>query len=203
VSNVLDQLPTIIGVLVGSTATYLATSAAGRAQWQRQRQAHWNALQVAAYTDHAHAVKKMTEIARAVAAHLGLEDLAEPLSPEVGIPQLVAAELDRSAKWESVLMVGDAAVVEAGQRWKQCVWRLEWFARGRLSGRGDWDLALTQAGDAKHEFYEAVRRSIGTPGGPLPRFRRSPWISTELAARDSPTNSPASDEIASDSTLAA
>jgi hypothetical protein len=196
-SNLLDQLPTIIGVLVGSTATYFATSAVGRAQWQRQRQAHWNALQVAAYSDHAHALKKMTDIARAIAAHRGLDDLAEPLPPEVGISQLVAAELDRSAKWESVLMVGDSAVVEAGQRWKQCVWRLEWFARGRLDGRSEWDHALAQAGDSKHEFYEAVRRSIGTPGGPLPRFRRSPWISTELATRDVPANPLTSSEVAS------
>ncbi|XVV08286.1 hypothetical protein ACQP2X_25920 [Actinoplanes sp. CA-131856] len=190
---IFDQLPAMIGVLVGSVATFLGTSAVGRAQWRRERQARWTTMQLAAYTEHAHAVKKMTDLARAVAAHQGWDDLADPLAPEIGVPRLVAAELDRSAKWETVLLVGDPAVVEAGQKWKECVWRLEWFARGRLSGHADWAEALTATGDAKHEYYNVVRQSIGTPGGDLNRVGRAPWIDKELSPAPA-TNALASDD---------
>lgn len=137
-------------------------------------------MQLAAYTDHAHAVKKMTDLARAVAAHQGWDDLADPLAPETGVPRLTAAEQERSAKWEAVLLVGDPEVVDAGQKWKECVWRLEWFARGRLSGRQEWRDALTATGDAKHAYYNVVRRSIGAPGGDLPRVARAPWMAGDL-----------------------
>lgn len=95
----------------------------------------------------------MTDLARRIAAYGDIDGVADPLSPDVGLPQLSAAEQDRSAKWESVLMVGDPAVIEAGQRWKQCVWRLEWLARNRSDVGLDWASALSQVGDAKHGFY--------------------------------------------------
>jgi hypothetical protein len=191
----IDQLPAALGVLIGSVATFLATSAMSRTQWRRQQQARWAEVQIAAYTDHAQALKIMTSLARRVVAHRGVDEVADPLSPEVGIPQISTAEELRSAKWESVLMVGDPEVIEAAQRWKQCVWRLEWFARGRLNGPNSWQQALTDAGDAKHAFYQTVRRSLSTPGGSLRRFKLAPWISANLEDQQSPSGAVLSDEL--------
>jgi hypothetical protein len=123
----------------------------------------------------------MTDLARRVAAHRGIDHVADPLSPDVGVPKITASEENRSAKWETILVVGDPAVIEAGQRWKQSVWRLEWFARGRLRGQSEWDRSLRQAGDAKHAFYQVVRKSLGSPGGALRRFELTPWIAYERA----------------------
>ncbi|MEU1746613.1 hypothetical protein ACWD8I_03625 [Micromonospora arida] len=195
VDTLLGQIPTIVGVLIGSIATYLATSATSKVQWRRETQARWTQMQISAYTDHAHALKNMTDLARRIAAYGDIDGVADPLSPDVGLPQLSAAEQDRSAKWESVLMVGDPAVIEAGQKWKQCVWRLEWLARSRSDVGLDWASALSQVGDAKHGFYQAVRRSIGTPGGSLRRFGLAPWIGAMKESRATVSSSALTDEV--------
>jgi hypothetical protein len=52
----LQQLPTLVGVLVGAAATYVATSTAERSRWRRQQSVRWDIHRYEAYAEYAHAL---------------------------------------------------------------------------------------------------------------------------------------------------
>jgi hypothetical protein len=53
----LQQLPTLVGVLIGAAATYGATSLTERARWRRAQAVRWDEKKVNAYAEYANAVK--------------------------------------------------------------------------------------------------------------------------------------------------
>jgi hypothetical protein len=54
VQSFVQQLPALIGVLVGALATYAATSAAERARWRRTQSVRWDDKRLTAYAEDAH-----------------------------------------------------------------------------------------------------------------------------------------------------
>jgi hypothetical protein len=100
-----EQLPALIGVLLGAGATFGATFATDRARWHRDQSVRWDVKRADAYAEYAFAVKRIISLAVCIAAHRGAHSLGEPLSPDEGTELLADAEHERAVKWETVLLL--------------------------------------------------------------------------------------------------
>ncbi|WP_346535582.1 hypothetical protein [Micromonospora sp. DPT] len=154
------QLPALVGVLVGAVATYMTTAAQERSRWRRQQSIRWDERRLAAYSDYAHAVKKVISIAVRLAATRGVYKDDFWFGGETSEAGLIDAEEERTTKWEAVLMLGDEAVVAAAREWHQVTFRLMRLAVGQSSDL-TWHQAVQAAGQARGRFYAAVRRDLG------------------------------------------
>jgi hypothetical protein len=163
----LQQLPALIGVLVGAVATYTATSAAERARWHRTQSVRWDDKRLAAYAEYAHAVKEVISISVRLAAHRGVHPDVHTLSPEEGMPALAAAEEERTMKWEGVLLLGTERTVIAARAWHESVFRLQRIASG-AEVKVSWVEAVEAASRARRGFYEAAKQDLGIAVGDAP-----------------------------------
>ncbi|WP_433729664.1 hypothetical protein ACQP0C_00995 [Nocardia sp. CA-129566] len=159
-TSLVQQLPALIGVLLGAAATYWSTSAAERARWRRAQAIRWDEKRLTAYTEYARAVKKVIGIAVRIAAHQGIHPDIDKLPLDEGLLALASAEEERTMKWESVLMLGSEEAVDAARRWHESSFRLQLIATGRVSDV-PWVQAVEVASRARRSFYEVVRKDIG------------------------------------------
>lgn len=138
----LQQLPALLGVVVGALATWVATSTAERARWRRDQSVRWDEKRLAAYTEHSHAVKQMISAATRLqdqrsGAGSGTVSVDAQAALAAGEAALVAAEDERTVKWESVLMLGSSDVIKAARAWHQGAFRWSgsrWAARATPQG---------------------------------------------------------------------
>jgi hypothetical protein len=56
-ASLAEQLPALIGVLLGAGATFGATFATDRARWHREQSVRWDVKRADAYAEYAFAVK--------------------------------------------------------------------------------------------------------------------------------------------------
>jgi hypothetical protein len=112
----------------------------------------------------------MIMIASRIAAGMGLWTDTEPLAPtQVNLDLLAAAEAERASRWETVLLLGHPKTVAAARNWHEHAWRLEAYARGRLTGSASaWQEARTATDVARATFYESARSDLRVSGGSLP-----------------------------------
>ncbi|WP_218024501.1 hypothetical protein [Nocardia lijiangensis] len=160
VTSLVQQLPALIGVLLGVAATYFSTSAAERARWRRAQAIRWDEKRLTAYTEYAHAVKKVIGVSVRIAAHQGMHPDIDKLPLDEGLIALASAEEERTMKWESVLMLGSEDAVDAARKWHESAFRLQLIATGRISDV-PWVQAVEAASRARRGFYEVVRKDIG------------------------------------------
>jgi len=172
-----QQLIGLFGVLVGSFATYLATSAGERVRWRRSQQVRWDENRMRAYAEYGSAVKRWAHLADRVAAARGLGRSADPLAPNDGLPELAIAEEERVARWQAVLLLGSPATVAAGREWHFAVYHLVCFARGQLTDPERWEAAKRQADINRDLYYECARYDLGVTSGRLPPLYWPPaWM---------------------------
>jgi hypothetical protein len=193
-----DQLPALIGVLLGAGATFGATFATDRARWHRDQSVRWDVKRADVYAEYAFAVKRVISLAVRVAAHRGAHSLGEPLSPDEGIGLLAEAEHERAVNWETVLLLGSDNVVKAGRRWQQSVFPLEEIARGRRVA-AEWDATVVVVSHERGRFYEAARNDLGLQKGSAPGIYDWQFLETANASggtRVPPASEPPSPEPA-------
>jgi len=80
-SPLVQQLPALVGVVVGGAATFVATSLGDRARWSRERRDRWDAARMKAYVEFGDAVKHVFNLSTRIAAGRGLPYSADPLPP--------------------------------------------------------------------------------------------------------------------------
>jgi hypothetical protein len=167
-----------MGVLIGAAATYLATTAQERSRWRRQQAVRWDERRIVAYTEYAHAVKKVISIAVRLAAARGVHDDDSWFRGEATEAELIAAEEERTGKWELVLMLGDDSVVAAAREWHKVTFRLMRLAAGQ-SAKLTWNEAIEAAGRARGRFYSAARTDLGVKLGAssgLYEWQMAKWL---------------------------
>lgn len=174
-----QQLPVLVGVAMGALASFLATSAVERARWRRLRETRWDEKRVDAYGEFADVLQRHAMLSQRIVAARGLDLDAQPLSPEEGLGQLAAVEADRGAKWQKVLLLGDANTVVVGQNWQVEVWRAEWFARGLLTDPDEWKKTRVALTACRFKFYDSARGDLGIIGSLPP-----PGPATEIFAHE-------------------
>jgi hypothetical protein len=187
-SPLVQQLPALVGVAVGAIATYATTSLGERTRWRRERDVRWDEARMRAYAEYGDAVKKVTHLASRIAAGRGLPHSVEPLAPDTqAMETLSNVGGDRARAWEPVLLLGDPETVAAARAWHQAVWRLEWYAAGRLTAADQWEPAMRATEVARDRFYDCARRDLGVKGGAVPTPLWPPeWIQELAAAPEEP-----------------
>lgn len=156
----MDQLPALIGVLLGAIGTYSVTALTERKRWKRQLATRWDERRVVAYMEYAHSIKKTISICVKLASQRGVGAELNFLAPEYSDADLAAAEEDRTVSWEAVLLFGSDEAIAAARKWHEAVFRLELMATGQEADLS-WDLAIKATSRARGEFYRVVKREIG------------------------------------------
>ena len=182
-----QQLPALVGVGVGALATYVTTSLGERSRWRRERSSRWDDARMRAYADYGDAVKKVSHLASRIAAGRGLPHSVESLAPGAeAMEALEASDGERARAWERVLLLGAPETVAAARAWHQAVWRLVWFARGRLTDPDQWKASMRETEAARDRFYECARRDLGVTGEAVATPPWPPKWVADLAASDTP-----------------
>jgi hypothetical protein len=164
------QFLVLVGVIVGALASYLTTAATERARWKRALDSRWDDRRVEAYASYAQAVKEIIRISQRMAAGRGIGNSSQPLGPtQENLELLDSAGAARTNMWETVLLLGHPDTVAAARHWHETAWRLEWYARGLITGEyDDWERARSAANTARSLFYESARKDLQVRGGQLP-----------------------------------
>jgi hypothetical protein len=156
-SALIQQLPALIGVIVGALGSFLATTATERIRFQRQQATRWEERRVVAYADYARALKESIIISQRVVAHAGCDAHPHPLDHDDGMAALAAVVPQREAAWESVLLLGMPPAIEAARRWQQLSWEIERFAREQSNDCEQWSRLWAETTPDEQSF-------IGPPG---------------------------------------
>ncbi|MEU5879085.1 hypothetical protein [Spirillospora sp. NPDC047279] len=163
-----DQLPALVGVIVGAAGSYAAASLTERTRWRRARSERWDQQRFQSYASYANTLKAQLRISLRIGAARGFDHVVDPLDPDEGLKQLAEAESRRAAEWESVLLVGDAATVAAARAWHESIWSVEKYARGMKDDPEGWANALQRTSRARDAFYAHARADLGIEGPPPP-----------------------------------
>ncbi|MER7171014.1 hypothetical protein [Streptomyces mesophilus] len=163
-----DQLPALIGVVVGAFGSYVAASLTERSRWRRARAERWDEKRFTTYVVYANVLKSQLRIAQRIGAARGFENTSDPLEVEEGLRQLAEAESRRATEWESVLLVGDHATIAAARAWHEAVWNLELYAKGLREDPEGWAASEQRVSAARDRFYACARGDLGISGPPPP-----------------------------------
>ena len=163
-ANVVQQLPALIGVVVGALASYLVGSATERRRWQRQQSTRWDEKRAQAYVEYGNAVKNVFYLCGRITNSRGLGLMREQINIADALNELGRLASERSAKWETVLLLGDPDTVLAARTWHRLVGDMQRFVRDNRTDVGGWEALFDKVEAARATFYEAARRDLGIRG---------------------------------------
>src|SRR5262249_30175223 len=141
-SAFLQQLPALIGVVIGALGSYLAVVRGGRGRFAREQAARWEERRFAGYTDWSQALKQERRLAYRVAAHLGNDPHPHPLSPQDAEPLLAEIQTAREPYGEALILLGSPGVVEHAREWIVTVMEMERFVREGSRDPAAWQSLL-------------------------------------------------------------
>jgi hypothetical protein len=170
VNPIVAQALTIVGVLLGSAATFVVTSTTERARWRRAQSARWDDKRLLAYSEYANAVKHMVRLSRRIAETKGLLSTGQPIDLDTAFAALAEAETQRAAQWETVLLLGEPTTISAAREWSEQVWQLEHILRGDEPDTSSFMDAYRNAMRLRNEFYACARVDLDITSGPLPEL---------------------------------
>jgi hypothetical protein len=169
--SIVDQLPALAGAFVIAFATVVATGILDRTRWKREHGIRWDERRHEAFARYGQAIKQLHFLATSMSASRRPDSKTQPLEHQIGLQRLVQAKVDRAGAWESVLLLGDPATVEAARQWRAAVWQMEPFARQVVTEPDRWEEAVLLAVPARERFYEPARSSLVVPGDLPPSSR--------------------------------
>ncbi|WP_327721215.1 hypothetical protein OG381_42015 [Streptomyces sp. NBC_00490] len=164
-SAFIQQLPALIGVVIGALGSYLAVVRSDGARFRREQTARWEERRLAVYADYASTLKKTVTLACRAASHLGNDPHPHPLSPEEAAPLLAEATLARDPAGEALVLLGSPNVVEKARAWVTVVLEMEQFQRGRTRDPAAWQALVERHRVGRDGYYAAVRDDLELPPG--------------------------------------
>ena len=167
-----NQLPALIGVLLGTVATVAGSVVTDRVRWSRDRQVRWDDRRMDAYAEYARAVKAVHALALRVNAGRRPGASGPWADPEHGLAQLAEAERQRTVAWEAVLLLGDEASVSAAGDWREAVGDMAALARDPSPPPEQWSAAVRAADERRDAFYTAARAGLAVSGGSVAQAGR-------------------------------
>ncbi|MFI6870847.1 hypothetical protein [Nocardia sp. NPDC050406] len=172
---VVQQLLTLLAVVLGAGSTFAATTLTERAKWRRSQDTRWDDKRLAAYSEYANALKQYVQVSYRLAAARGYPAVAQPIETEAGLRALADAEAEKTIKWEAVLLLGSPEAVAAARAWNRAAWDLGWPARGHAVEHAEYIRMYAEMGRRRNEFYECARADLGVRSGELPPGDQ-PWL---------------------------
>jgi hypothetical protein len=173
-SSVTQQLPALIGVVVGAVASYLAGTVTERARWRREQSARWDERRAQAYAEYGYAVKSLYVQILRIANSRMRGDPSESIDHDRALAELGKLADERAAKWETVLLLGNPETIAAARTWHRDVWQVEFFARGERTDADQYSTLREDVDADRARFYEAARQDLGITSGKVPRG--GPWL---------------------------
>ncbi|MFD5633086.1 hypothetical protein ACFWJM_02875 [Streptomyces sp. NPDC127077] len=173
-SAFLQQLPALMGVVIGALGSYLALVRSDRERFKRDRAGRWEERRLAVYSEYARSLKKSVTLTYRVAAHLGNDPHPHPLTLAEAEPLLARATDDRDPPGEALLMLGSRAVVDRARVWVTVVMEMERFQRAGTRDPGAWQALLERQRVGREGYYAAVREDLQLPPGHPGRWLTSP-----------------------------
>jgi hypothetical protein len=172
-TTLVEQLPALLGVLVGTGGAILATGIADRNRWQRQQTARWDERRLQAYVEFANAVKEVSTYGLRI-AELENPNFPRPRVPrEEALARMEDADVRRTKAWESVLLLGDEGTITAGRDWREAVTEIMYLGLGVTTAGFDLADSVRRADIGRDRYYVAARASLGIRGGAPPQ---SDWL---------------------------
>ena len=166
-SGIGQQLPALVGVVIGALASFLAGAASERTRWRRERSSRWDERRAQAYADYGYAVKNVY-VTSTRAAELRQQGEENSAAYHDALAELARLNIERTATWESVLLLGHPDTIAAGRTWHRRIWQVERFARGQRTGTDQWDALHDEVNADRGRFYAAARRDLGITTGDIP-----------------------------------
>ncbi|MFJ8106199.1 hypothetical protein [Streptomyces sp. NPDC096132] len=173
-SAFIQQLPALIGVVIGALGSYLAIVRSDRARFAREQAARWEERRLSVYSDYARALKKSVTLTYRVAAHLGNDPHPHPVSLEEAEPLLAQATDGRDPAGEALIMLGSRDVVERARTWVAVVMEMERFLRSGTVDPDAWQALLERQRAGREGYYTAVREDLALPPGHPARWPSLP-----------------------------
>jgi hypothetical protein len=172
-SAFLQQLPALMGVVIGALGSYLAVVRSDRARFRRETAARWEERRLAVYADYARTLKTSVTLTYRIAAHLGNDPHPHPLTPAEAAPAQAEATLARDPAGEALLLLGSKDVVDKARVWVVAVMEMERFLRAETHDPQTWRALLERQRAGREGYYTAVREDLALPPGhgarwPLP-----------------------------------
>lgn len=167
---IVAQILTIAGVLLGSAATFIATTTTERIRWRRTQSARWDDKRLVAYTEYANAVKRSVRLCRRIAETKNLLATGGDIDVDAALAELAEAETERALKWETVLLLGDPATIAAARAWHEQVWRLERILREETPDKTTFIDAYKDTMRLRNDFYARARTDLDVATGALPEL---------------------------------
>ncbi|WP_109507984.1 hypothetical protein [Nocardioides speluncae] len=143
------QLFTLLGVVAGALASYLATSAAERARYKRQMATRWDERRLQTYIEFSTCVKDISANASRA------READDEASRDAFVEAMELAELQRTAHFEKLMLLASTPAIDVTHTVNQLIWREEIATR---KGEVLDDPGLVEALNA---FYAAARRDLG------------------------------------------
>ncbi|MET8137629.1 hypothetical protein ABZV24_37960 [Streptomyces sp. NPDC005251] len=173
-SAVLQQLPALVGVVIGALGSYLALVRSDRERYKRDRADRWEERRLAVYSEYARSLKKSVTLTYRVAAHIGNDPHPHPLPLAEAEPFLARATDDRDPAGEALIMLGSREVVDRARAWVTVVMEMERFQRAGTRDPLAWQALLERQRTGREGYYAAVREDLRLPPGHPGRWLTSP-----------------------------
>lgn len=189
-----DQLPALLGVVVGAAMAYTSTSLTERSRWRRGQAVRWDERRLSVYADYGNAVKEFVLLSSRIAAARGVNPSSQPLVPDdANLAMLSETAVRCSVLSETIRLLADTDTITAARKMAHLSWRLEWFADGRLESSPEkWEQAFIEYKDARNEYLNCARQNLQVTGSAISHDRTwpPPWFPTSTAADHGVTAAP-------------
>ncbi|GHH00209.1 hypothetical protein [Streptomyces lanatus] len=166
----IQQLPALIGVVIGALGSYVVVVRGDRMRFVREQAARWEDRKLAVYADYAQSVKRTVTVTYRVAAALGNDPHPDRLSLEEAKPLLADATARRDPSGEALIMLGSPAVVDKARAWVVTALEMERFVRAGREDPEAWQALLERQRAGREGYYAAVREDLGLPPGHSARW---------------------------------
>jgi len=166
----IQQLPALIGVVIGALGSYVAIVRGDQARFHRERAARWEERRLEVYAEYARTLKKSVTLTYRVASHLGNDPHPHPLSPTEAAPLLAEATVDRDPSGEALILLGSPLVVDKARAWVGAVMEMERFMRAETHDPGAWRELMERQRAGREGYYAAVRDDLALPPGHSARW---------------------------------
>ncbi|MFJ8630636.1 hypothetical protein [Streptomyces sp. NPDC093568] len=164
-SAFIQQLPALLGVVIGALGSYLVVVRGDRMRFRREQAARREERRLAAYVDYAQALKRSVTLTYQVAAQLGNDPHPHPLSLQEAEPLFAEAMAARDPAWEVLLLLGSPEVVERARTWVLTLIDMEQFIRRDTCDPATWHALLERQRVSRDGYYTAVRNDLALPPG--------------------------------------
>lgn len=169
-SAFIQQLPALVGVVIGALGSYVAVVRGDQVRFRRERAQRWEERRLTVYADYARTLKRTVTLTYRIAAHHGNDPHPHPLSPEEGAQLLAEAALDRDPSGETLLLLGSPKVVEKARAWVVLVMEMERFLHEGRHDPAAWRDLLDRQRAGREGYYAAVREDLALPPGHSARW---------------------------------